>query len=171
MQEFALSAGQVSELELPPQIRARCVYVASEDGQGVLMAADAEAAAAITEALQASPVRRLKAYAAEQRWRQETAGVTVPIGGEQVLISTQRGDDRAALHVTYSAIKNGLRADGATFNFADGRPRAVSNAEMEAAIVAALAHVQGAFDLGGSIFAAIEAGTITTTEQIDAAMT
>lgn len=111
----------------------------------------------------------LFAHLAERRWQREIAGVTVSIGDEDVLVSTARGDDRAALHMTYSALKNGLRADGATFNFADGKPRKVSNADMEAAVLAALAHVQAAFDLGESVYGEIDVGEITTFDEIAAA--
>lgn len=110
----------------------------------------------------------LFAFAADLRWRREVAGVAATVGGETVTVSTARGDDRAALHMTYSALKDGLRADGATFNFADGKPRKVSNADMEAAVLAALAHVQSAFDLGERVYARIDAGEITAEAQIEA---
>ncbi|TCR70529.1 DUF4376 domain-containing protein [Bosea sp. BK604] len=111
----------------------------------------------------------IPAHIADRRWRREVRGITVEIAGEPVLVSTQRGDDRAALHQVYSAIRDGLRQDGATFNFADGKPRSVSNADMMAAILAALAHVQAAFDLGADVLAQYEAGQIMTVADIDAA--
>jgi hypothetical protein len=48
-------------------------------------------------------------------------------------------------------------------------PQAVSNVDMEAAIIAALAHVQTAFKLSLTNRAAVGAGEITTTAAIDAA--
>ena len=111
----------------------------------------------------------LLAYAADRRWRRETSGVAIMIAGEPVVVSTARGDDRAALHMTYTAIKDGLRADGATFNFADGKPRHVSNEAMTEAILLALTHVQSAFDRGEEIYGAIKAGDITSIAEIDAA--
>lgn len=82
----------------------------------------------------------------QKRWEVEIGGVTVPIGNEQVLVSTARGDDRLNLHIMMTTIAAGLRQDGDTFNFADGKPRSVSNADMMAAIGAALSHVQYAFN-------------------------
>lgn len=82
----------------------------------------------------------------QKRWEVETGGVTVPINGEEVLVSTARGDDRTNLHVMMTTITNGMRQDGATFNFADSKPRPVSNADMLTAIGAVLSHVQSAFD-------------------------
>ena len=111
----------------------------------------------------------LISYLKDLRWQREISGIHVEIAGETVRVSTARGDERATLHQTLSAIGLGLRTDGATYNFADGRPRAVSNAEMQAAILAALAHVQAAFDLERTITVSIEAGTTTSTAQIDAA--
>ncbi|CAD5276532.1 conserved hypothetical protein [Bosea sp. 62] len=125
--------------------------------------------AALDAALTAGPVVDLIAYLKELRWRREVGGVTVEVGGAPVLVSTARGDDRATLHATLTAITMGLRADGATYNFVDGRPRAVSNADMQVAILAALSHVQAAFDLEMALTVEIEAGTITTTAQLDAA--
>jgi hypothetical protein len=112
----------------------------------------------------------LIAYLKERRWQIETSGVTVTIAGAPVLVSTRRGDDRTTLHQTYSAIKDGLRGDDATFNFADGLPRAVSNADMLTATLAALAHVQAAFDLEGAITPQIQSGQITTPAAIDGAL-
>ena len=111
----------------------------------------------------------LQGYIKDARWRAETAGVTVPICGGDILVSTARGDDRDALHVTFSAIAAGLRADGACFNFADGVPRPVSNAEMSVAILAALGHVQACFDREGAVEAARIAGLVTTRQEVDEA--
>lgn len=111
----------------------------------------------------------LIAHLKSRRWQREIAGVTVAIAGAPVPVSTARGDERATLHATLTAISLGLRSDGATYNFADGRPRAVSNADMQAAILAALSHVQGAFDLERALTADIEAGEITALADIDAA--
>ncbi|MEP9397933.1 hypothetical protein [Mesorhizobium sp. KR2-14] len=110
----------------------------------------------------------LVAYVAHTRWMREVSGITVPIGGEDVPVSTDRGDDRHALHTNYSAIVGGLRRDGAAFKFADGVSRAVSNDDMMTAILAALAHVQHCFDLELQALASIAAGNITTTGEIDA---
>lgn len=55
----------------------------------------------------------------------------------------------------FSRLGADIRPDGATFNFGDAVPRAVSNADMMAAIGAALAHVQAAFDREGVVTALI----------------
>jgi hypothetical protein len=82
----------------------------------------------------------------QKRWEVETGGVSVPINGEDVLVSTARGDDRTNLHVMMTTIVGGMRQDGATFNFADSKPRSVSNADMLTAIGAVLSHVQESFN-------------------------
>ncbi|CAD5275152.1 conserved hypothetical protein [Bosea sp. 62] len=125
--------------------------------------------ATLDAALAAGPVIDLIAYLKDLRWRRETSGVTVEISGEPVLVATARGDERATLHATLTAITLGLRADGATYNFVDGRPRAVSNADMQVAILAALSHVQATFDLEMALTGEIEVGSITTTAELDAA--
>lgn len=151
---------------------------------GATMVAEKRSEADILVGYEVSPPIDLSGYQAElaafrkialvahlkaRRWQAETAGITATIGGEPVRISTARGDDRAALHQVYSAMSAGLRSDGAVFNFADGVSRSVSNAEMTAAVLAALAHVQACFDLEGELRTSIEAGTVSTKEDIDAA--
>ncbi|WP_346358091.1 DUF4376 domain-containing protein [Bosea sp. (in: a-proteobacteria)] len=151
---------------------------------GATMVAEKRSEADILVGYEVSPPIDLSSYDAElaafrktalvahlkaRRWQAETAGITATIGGEAVRVSTTRGDDRAALHQVCTAISGGLRSDGAVFNFADGVSRGVSNAEMQAVVLAALAHVQACFDLEGTLRAAIEAGILTTKEEIDAA--
>ncbi|WP_243368851.1 DUF4376 domain-containing protein [Microvirga solisilvae] len=110
----------------------------------------------------------LPAYAAQRRWEIETSGITVSVAGEPIPVSTMRGDDRDALQSTYTAIKDGLRQDGATFKFADGKPRRMSNADMLTVILAALTHVQACFNMEGDLLTNIEGGSIATDAQIDA---
>lgn len=114
---------------------------------------------------------KLLTYAAAKRYERECAGVMATVDGEEVPVSTARGDDRTALHVTFSAIVSGLRADPSTFKFSDGSIRQASNAGMQAAIMAALAHVQAAFDLEAAVAADIEGEKITTYEAVDEAFT
>jgi hypothetical protein len=117
----------------------------------------------------APPQPTLAEYTAAKRYAVEIAGVDVTIGGVTVPVSTRRGNDREVMTATFVAIAGGLRTDGATFVFDDGIPRSVSNAEMQGAILAALAHVQVAFDKQREVMAAIGAGTITNTAGVDAA--
>lgn len=113
---------------------------------------------------------RLIAHAADARYGIETSGIKVTIGTElNVPLSTARGDDRAALHVTYSAIINALRLDTDTFKFADGVARVATNADMKTAIQTALGHVQGAFNKEANVVSQINSGAITTYDAIDAA--
>ncbi|HEV2556796.1 MAG TPA: DUF4376 domain-containing protein [Bosea sp. (in: a-proteobacteria)] len=149
-----------------PEIVAACRPCGAEVTQGwLLKAGELVAPPPPAPPTRAELITRLK----NQRWQREIAGVTAMIGGQPVLVSTARGDERATLHATLTAISLGLRSDGATYNFADGVPRAVSNADMQGAIMAALAHVQGAFDLELALTADIEAGEITAFADIDAA--
>lgn len=55
---------------------------------------------------------------------------------------------------------------GAVFKFAEG-PRMVSNADMQAAMIAGFGYVQGCFDKEAAIVAAVVAGQITSRGQID----
>lgn len=103
----------------------------------------------------------------QKRWEVEIGGVAASINGEQVLVSTARGDDRTALHVEFTRLLAGLRPDGATFNFADTLPRSVTNAEMTGAINAALVHVQASFDKEDEITSLINVAS--THEGLDAA--
>ena len=113
----------------------------------------------------------LTAHLMDIRWRHEVGGVDVSVGAELVPLSTDRGDDRAALQSTYSAIRDGLRVDGDRFKFKDGISRPVSNAEMLAAIVTGFRHVQGAFNAEGVVQAQIEAGTLASRPQVEEAFT
>lgn len=107
-------------------------------------------------------------YLASVRYRYETGGVNVKIGEDWVRLSTARGDDRAALQSTYSAIKDDLRPDNSFFKFADGVSRAVSNEDMRDAIVTAFGFVQSAFDIEAQGAAGVIAGQITSKAGIDA---
>jgi hypothetical protein len=70
----------------------------------------------------------------QRRWEVEISGLEVEINGEPVTVSTARGDDRLNLHIMLTLFGAGQRPDCAVFNFADGKPRAVSNADMLMAI-------------------------------------
>lgn len=110
----------------------------------------------------------LAAYQAKVRYGAEIRGVTVEVGGEPVPVSTRR-EDRDGLGQTMLAILGGLRADGASFKFADGVSRPATNAEMQVAIATAFGHVQAAFDTETTVLADIAAGTIATKAEVEAA--
>jgi len=113
----------------------------------------------------------LSAYAADARYRVEISGVTAQIGGADAPVSTKR-EDRDGLRDTLSAIAQGWRKDGGMFKFADGIPRAATNDEMKAAIGAAFAHVQAAYDAEGAVQAdlASKKPKIKTRDAVDAAL-
>lgn len=105
----------------------------------------------------------LLAYAADRRWRCETGGIVV--GG--VPVAT---DDRSKVMIMGARIKADadasyeLRwkgADGAFLLIGAGQIIAISNA--------VLAHVDACFAVEADVVAGIEAGTVSTFAQIDAA--
>jgi len=114
-------------------------------------------------------VDALKAYVTRQRYYREIGGTSITLNGETIPVSTARGDERATLNATYSMIRDGLRQDGAAFKFNDGVSRRVPNAVMQAVILVVSGHVQACFDIEADLLDGIAAGTITTTDQIDAA--
>jgi hypothetical protein len=133
---------------------------------------DAEAAAIRAEWAANTPSASavLKNYAAAARYAKEISGIAVSVGGTSgIPMSTSRGNDRLVLTATMVAMGAGLRSNSATFKFADGVSRVVSNADMTTAVEAVFAHIQTAFDIEAATVASINAGTITTTAAIDAA--
>lgn len=113
----------------------------------------------------------LSYYAAAKRYEIETSGVSVTIGGSSAPMSTKR-EDRDGARDTLAAIAQGWRKDGGMFKFDDGIPRAATNDEMKAAIAAAFAHVQAAYDAEGAVQAdlASKKPKIKTRDAVDAAL-
>ena len=110
-------------------------------------------------------------YTAAKRYAAEISGITVTVGTEKTVPMSTKREDRDGARDTLIAVMAGLRQDGAVFKFADGVGRAATNAEMKAAIAAAFAHVQAAYDLEASIVAQIEGKNpkITDIAGVDAA--
>ncbi len=105
----------------------------------------------------------LIAYAADKRWRVETGGITV--GG--VLIAT---DDRSKLMITGARIKaDNDPAFVTPWVASDGSVSSIDAATVIAISDAVLSHVAACFVAYDEIKGDIEAGTITTTAEIDAA--
>jgi hypothetical protein len=105
----------------------------------------------------------LAAYAADKRWRIVSAGIAV--GGLQV-----PGDDVAQtrLNLARDRLKSGELTEPLTYTI--GLINVPLTLAMLDAIVPALAQMtQAAFAVQGSLVTAINAGTVTTYEQIDAA--
>ncbi|WP_245422133.1 DUF4376 domain-containing protein [Rhodoplanes serenus] len=120
------------------------------------------AAGGVAEPVQATPVD-LAAYAADARWRRETGGIVV--GG--IPIAT---DDRSKLLISGARIHAEVDPAWSTvWTAADGVRHPVSAAQVIAISAAVLAHVDAAFRLYDEVVAAIDAGTITTPAEIDAA--
>lgn len=102
----------------------------------------------------------LRAYAADKRWRVETGGV--PFSGLRLPT-----DDRAKTLIMGAA---GAMTDAATAPFVVGSTVVtLTGAQFKAAHQSIVAHVQACFATQVAVLAAIDAGTITTTAQIDAA--
>lgn len=108
----------------------------------------------------------LKAYAAQKRWNVEVGGIAVEIApGASVPVPT---DDRAKLLILGAAqtlapeATSPLVIGGVVYGTLTG-------AHFQALNAAVVAHVQATFPVLAGVLAAIEAGTITTLAQIDAA--
>ncbi len=104
----------------------------------------------------------LLVYAADKRWRVETGGIVV--GGMSVAT-----DDRSKLMITGARVK--ADKDAA---FTTNWKTPAGFVEIDAATIIAISnavldHVDASFAIEGAVLAGIEAGTITTQAQIDAA--
>lgn len=106
----------------------------------------------------------LKPYAAAKRYAVEVGG-TVWSGHA---IATDR-DSQSKLIAELVSISAAIRTDPSVWKFADGSFANLSNADMGAVILQARAHVEAAFVTESSVCASIDANSITTTAQIDAA--
>ena len=106
---------------------------------------------------------QLLAHAAAKRWRVETGGITVA----GVAVAT---DDRAKMMIIGARSAAIADADWTTdWIGADGAIHRLDAAAMIAISDAVQAHVGAAFSAYAAILAAIEAGTITSLAEIDAA--
>jgi len=104
-------------------------------------------------------------YSSRRRWEIEIGGTT----WNGFPVAT---DDRSKTLVSgeLNAIALGVRVDGEPFKFADGIPRPLTNAEMQAVAVAMRAHVKRTFSALFGVLAGIEVGSITAREHVDAAL-
>jgi hypothetical protein len=102
----------------------------------------------------------LKTYAADVRWKKETGGTTV--GG--IPIPT---DDRAKVLLLGAATS---MAPTDTAKFIVGNTSVdLTGAQFAALYAGLVAHVQSCFETQGAVMTEIDAGTITTTAEIDEA--
>lgn len=81
----------------------------------------------------------LKAKIAEQRWKYETAGVTVPVQGTDVWVPTAKGDRDIFLQSMQLGI------DNVNWKF-DNIWLTITNADLQAIVAAMLAKIQACFD-------------------------
>lgn len=106
----------------------------------------------------------LKGYAADKRWRVEIGGT--PWGA--YIVDTSRAS-QSKLIAEFVALGSGLRTDGDGWKMSGGEWVLLTNAQMGAVCFAARAHVSNAFATEGGLIAQIDAGTVTTIAQIEAA--
>ncbi len=105
---------------------------------------------------------RLIAWAANRRWELETAGA--PFRGHRVAT-----DDRSKILMMGSVMASQMTPGWSTkWQFLDGGSLVLNGADVAAMSLGAQAYVNGLFDLFGTIKDAILAGTITTTDEIEA---
>lgn len=129
---------------------------------GELVDLTAEDVAAL-EAERAMTPAKLRAYTAAKRYAVEVGGTK----WNGYSVQTDR-DSQSKLISEFVAMQAGLRSDPSIWKFGNGFA-SVSNADMAQVIIQARTHVLTAFGIEGQLQAGIAAGTITTTEQIDAA--
>ncbi|BBF92351.1 DUF4376 domain-containing protein [Blastochloris tepida] len=105
----------------------------------------------------------LVAYAEDAKWRKETGGIAV--AGIQVAT-----DDRSKLMIAGARIKAAADPAWTTqWHIGGGVLVPLTAPEVIAISDAVLAHVDKCFAIFGSVVAAIAAGTVTTTAEIDSA--
>lgn len=112
----------------------------------------------------ADGIRALTAYAALKRWRVETAGF---IDSDGRAIATDR-ESQSKLIAEMVAIGAGIRAEPSQWKLRDGSFASLTNAQMQAVIIAARTHIATAFAVEREAATGIAAGTITTEGAIDA---
>ncbi len=132
------------------------------DEQFRRMLANWLAAGGVIEPYQPPPID-LIAYAADRRWRNEVGGISVA----GIPVAT---DDRAKLMITGARVA--AMADpswSTTWHGADGNTYPLDAAAMVLISDEVQQHVNAGFTTFAAVKAEIEAGTITTTDQIDVA--
>lgn len=106
----------------------------------------------------------LRAYAADRRWQLEQGGA---VWSGWPIHTDDRSQGKYLSEL--QAISLGVRVDNDPWKFADGEFRPVSNADFPQLAIAAREHVRTVFGIEAGVLAEIEAGTITTRPEIDAA--
>ena len=151
-----LPANAILEECFHPDLVAEIEHVPDEALAGWVRSGDGWAAPS-------SPPIDLVAYAAERRWQNEGAGIAV----SGVPVAT---DDRSKLMITGARVAALADPDWSTiWHGADGNTYPVDAAAMIVISNAVQAHVNASFAAFATVRAAIAAGNITTTAEIDAA--
>jgi len=109
------------------------------------------------------PAIDLKAYAAGKRWALEVGGAV----WQGFPIHTDR-ESQGKYLAELQAISLDARIDGDLWKFADGVARPIANADFPSLAIAAREHVRQAFGIEFAVLASVEAGTVTTTAEVDA---
>lgn len=166
MPQLSVTRAEIDNIlpQLSGSARAAIVYdPGGDDGVGSISFPDSYAAE-ILAADKQSPRPALVAYARDRRWLAEIGGITVA----GVPIAT---DDRSKIMVIGARVAAEADPNWSTvWQGTDGNGYRVDATAMLAISDAVHAHVNATFATLATVLAAIEAGTITTTEQIDAAM-
>ncbi|NVM41956.1 DUF4376 domain-containing protein [Ochrobactrum intermedium] len=110
------------------------------------------------------PGMTLQEYAAAKRWEREVSGT---IWNGWPVLSDRESQSKIIAEAV--AIEKGERADGDPWKFADGEFRPLTNEQMDDLAAAVRLHVRNSYGIEARVLAAIEAGSITTEAQIDAA--
>ncbi len=110
------------------------------------------------------PGMMLQEYAATKRWEREVSGT---VWNGWPVLSDRESQSKIIAEVV--AIEKGERADGDPWKFADGEFRPLTNEQMDDLAAAVRLHVRNSYGIEAQVLAAIEAGSITTEAQIDAA--
>lgn len=149
--------------QIPPETARRVVY----DGATGLLTYDAGDAAAITAANGSLPAGRrahLHAHAAHLRWQRETGGIVV--GGLAVPTDEHTRNVLTAAYIKASASPSYSIADWKT---APGTYVTLDAATITSIANAVEAHVQACFSANRVVDEAIDAGTVTTVAEVEAA--
>ena len=106
----------------------------------------------------------LQEYAAAKRWEREVGGT---VWNGWPVLSDRESQSKIIAEAV--AIEKGERIDGDPWKFADGEFRQLTNEQMDDLAAAVRLHVRNSYGIEAQVLAAIEAGSIATEAQIDAA--
>lgn len=110
------------------------------------------------------PGMTLQEYAAAKRWEREVGGT---VWNGWPVLSDRESQSKIISEAV--AIEKGERTDGDPWKFADGEFRPLTNEQMDDLAAAVRLHVRNSYGIEAQVLGAIEAGSITTEAQIDAA--